>query len=168
MVCVFHQSFPFLMLDLCKDQTLFCVLQDGSALLSFVWMRTAGFCLNEKTLCACKGIFPFHGAWHSLTDTWDKLIEEKSWGASELLGSPGSFYDWEHLQKLLYSTETGKADQRKCSTVLLSEPAPKHFTRHQELCIPDEILAISWSQFISTPNHLKLRSMLSRCSLQGE
>lgn len=77
MVCVFHQSFPFLMLDLCKDQTLFCVLQDGSALLSFVWMRAAGFCLNEKTLCACKGIFPFHGAWHSLTDTWDKLIEEK-------------------------------------------------------------------------------------------
>lgn len=45
---------------------------------------------------------------------------------------------------------------------------PEHFTRHQELCIPDEIVAISWSQFISTPNHLKWRSMLNRCSLQGE
>lgn len=45
-VCVFHQqSFPFLILDLCKDQALFCALQDGAALLKsntllgFVWMR---------------------------------------------------------------------------------------------------------------------------------
>lgn len=39
--------------------------------------HTAGFCLNEKTLSACKGIFPLHGAWHSLTDTWDKITQGK-------------------------------------------------------------------------------------------
>lgn len=46
MVCASHQQpFPFLKLDLCKDQTLSCALQDESALLKpntllgFVWLR---------------------------------------------------------------------------------------------------------------------------------
>lgn len=63
--------------------------------------RTAGFCLNEKTFSACKEIFPLHGAWHSLTDMWDKLTQEKSWDDWELPSSSTSFYNWKHLPKIV-------------------------------------------------------------------
>lgn len=163
MVCVFHQqSVLFLMLDLCKDQTLFCALQDGSALqkpnalLGFVWMRKPSVPARRFSHYMEHGI-----PWQ----TCGINSHRKKAGMTGSYPVHQPVFITESIsQKLLHCTGTEKADQRKCSSMLLSE----HFTRNQELCIPDETLAISWSQLISTPNHLKLRSTSNRCSLQGQ